>query len=505
MAKADRVSEPPTRVLRWFERVQIADFRPLTRLAGTLAIFAAAWAARVLLDPMLPSGFPYVTFFPAVILTAFLFGLRAGLLLALLCGGVAWYFFIPPLNSFSIAGAEVAIGLYVFVVGTDLVLLHGMRAANRQLRLERQNSLDLAAAKEQQAEELRRAIAAVRDSEVKTQLATRTAGMGIWQWHIPSDRVQWDETMFALYGMAPTPDGTVRYGDYIAHLHPEDAEAQDTRLKRTVAEVSESTREFRIRRSDDSRWRQLRAVEVARAGPDGRTEWVVGTNLDITAEKERESHIRLLLGEVNHRAKNLLAVVLSVARRTSGSDHETFMTNFAARIQSLAAGQDLLVRNAWRGVGLQALVAAQLGHFKDLVGSRILIEGEEIALAPPGGADARDGAPRTCHQCQQARRALERARAGAAALGTARQWRRGALRIDVERERRAARRPARHRRLRHGGDRRHGQEHPRCRGREPLRSARLRVAARLRDRQHRGTPCFCRNFALGYDPWPLRF
>ncbi|WP_073973506.1 HWE histidine kinase domain-containing protein [Erythrobacter donghaensis] len=383
MAKADRVSEPPTRVLRWFERVQIADFHPLTRLAGTLAIFAAAWAARVLLDPMLPSGFPYVTFFPAVILTAFLFGLRAGLLSALLCGGVAWYFFIPPLNSFSIAGAEVAIGLYVFVVGTDLVLLHGMRAANRQLRLERQNSLDLAAAKEQQAEELRRAIAAVRDSEVKTQLATRTAGMGIWQWHIPSDRVQWDETMFALYGMAPTPDGTVRYGDYIAHLHPEDAEAQDTRLKRTVAEVSESTREFRIRRSDDSRWRQLRAVEVARAGPDGRTEWVVGTNLDITAEKERESHIRLLLGEVNHRAKNLLAVVLSVARRTSGSDHETFMTNFAARIQSLAAGQDLLVRNAWRGVGLQALVAAQLGHFKDLVGSRILIEGEEIALAPP--------------------------------------------------------------------------------------------------------------------------
>ena len=90
MAKADRVSEPPTRVLRWFERVQIADFHPLTRLAGTLAIFAAAWAARVLLDPMLPSGFPYVTFFPAVILTAFLFGLRAGLLSALLCGGVAW-------------------------------------------------------------------------------------------------------------------------------------------------------------------------------------------------------------------------------------------------------------------------------------------------------------------------------------------------------------------------------------------------------------------------------
>jgi len=382
MAKTGSVSERPSGILRWFERVQIADFHPVTRLAGTLAIFGAAWAARALLDPLLPPGFPYVTFFPAVILTAFLFGLRAGLLSAVLCGAVAWYFFISPTRSFRIEGAEVALGLYVFVVATDLALLHGMRVANRLLREQRQTSLDLAAEKEQQAEDLRRALGALRDSEVKTHLATRTAGIGIWQWHVPSDTVHWDETMFALYGMAPRPDGTVHYDDYIAHLHPEDAEPQDARLRRTVAEVSESTREFRIRRGEDGRWRHLRAVEVARAGPDGLTEWVVGTNLDITEEKDRESHIRLLLAEVNHRAKNLLAVVLSVARRTSGADHESFLTNFAARIQSLAAGQDLLVKNAWRGVGLQALVAAQLAHFKDIIGTRILLDGEDIALAP---------------------------------------------------------------------------------------------------------------------------
>lgn len=378
MAEANPLSELP-----WIERVQIADLHPLTRFAGTLAIFGAAWLARALVDPALPSGFPYVTFFPAVILTSFLFGLRAGLLSGVLCGLVAWYYFIPPVHSFRLAGAEVALGFYAFVVGTDLALIHGMRVANRQLRKQRQTSLDLAAAKQQQAEELRQTLEALRESEVKTHLATRTAGIGIWQWHVPTDTVQWDDTMFALYGMAPTPDGTVRYDDYLAHLHPEDAEAQDARLRRTVAEVSESAREFRIRRGDDGRVRHLRAVEIARAGPEGATEWVVGTNLDITAEKDRESHVRLLLGEVNHRAKNLLAVVLSVARRTSGTDHESFMTNFAARIQSLSAGQDLLVKNAWRGVGLQALVSAQLGHFKDLIGSRILLDGEDIALAPP--------------------------------------------------------------------------------------------------------------------------
>lgn len=382
MAKTGSVSERQSRVLQLFERVQIADFHPLTRLAGTLALCATAWAVRVLLDPLLPSGFPYVTFFPAVFLSAFLFGLRAGLLSALLCGAIASYFFIPPLYSFRIAGAEVAIGLYVFVVATDLALIHGMRVANRQLRNQRQTSLDLAAAKEQQAAELRRALAALRDSEVKTHLATQTAGIGIWQWHKPSGTVYWDDTMFALYGITPTPDGALRLDEYLALLHPEDVPEADKIMEMEARRDGTVINEFRIRRGDDGRLRHLRAVEVARAGPDGHIEWVVGTNLDITAEKERESHIQLLLGEVNHRAKNLLAVVLSVARRTSGTDHESFMVNFAARIQSLAAGQDLLVKNAWRGVGLQALVTAQLAHFKDLIGTRILIEGEDIALAP---------------------------------------------------------------------------------------------------------------------------
>lgn len=382
MGQAGSDSEHSNGVLPWIERVQIARFGPVTRLAGTLAIFAAAWIARVLVDPLLPPGFPYVTFFPAVILTGFLFGLRAGLLSAMLCGLVAWYYFISPDRSFTLAGSEVALGLYVFVVGTDLALIHGMRVANRALRAQRQTSLDLAAEKEQQAQELRQALEALRESEIKTHLATQTAGIGIWQWHKPSGRIHWDDTMFALYGIAPTPDGTLSLDEYLARLHPDDVPAPDSIREMEARRDGTVVNEFRIRRGDDGRERHLRAVEVVRTGPGDANEWVVDTNLDITEQKDRESHIRLLLGEVNHRAKNLLAVVLSVARRTSGTDHESFLTNFAARIQSLAAGQDLLVRNAWRGVGLQALAAAQLAHFKDLIGTRILLEGDDIALDP---------------------------------------------------------------------------------------------------------------------------
>jgi two-component sensor histidine kinase len=389
MANSSLERDKSSRVALWIERLPLADQSPILRLACTLAIFASAWLLRVVTDPVLPSGFPYVTFFPAVIITSFLFGVRLGFLSGLLCGLVAWYYFIAPLNSFQLDGSRVALGFYVFVVATDLLLVHGMQTANKQLVLEREANRELANAKavivmelEQRIEERKQAVGSLRESETKTQLATETAGIGLWQWQISSGNVTWDKTMFDLYGMSPTADGFVEYGAYIACLHPDDAASQDAILQNTVSQCGASNREFRILRCDGGEVRHIRAVEAARAGPDGKTEWVVGTNLDITEEKNRERHVQLLMGEINHRAKNLLAVVLSVANQTSGADHAEFLQKFSARVQSLAAGQDVLVENEWKGVQLDALVRAQLNHFKDLIGPRITIAGDPVQLSP---------------------------------------------------------------------------------------------------------------------------
>jgi len=67
-----------------------------------LLAFAAALVARFALDRSLPAGFPYLTFFPAVIITSFVAGTRAGLLCALLSGLAAWFWFIPPFGSFTV-------------------------------------------------------------------------------------------------------------------------------------------------------------------------------------------------------------------------------------------------------------------------------------------------------------------------------------------------------------------------------------------------------------------
>jgi PAS domain S-box-containing protein len=102
---------------------------------------------------------------------------------------------------------------------------------------------------------------------------------------------------------------------------------------------------------------------------------------DITERKRSEEHVKLLIAEVNHRAKNLLAVVQAVTQLTSKyGNPATFAARLTDRIDALAASQDLLVKSQWQGVELSDLVVAQLAHFEDLIGARVLIEGPRVRL-----------------------------------------------------------------------------------------------------------------------------
>ncbi|MBC7522335.1 MAG: DUF4118 domain-containing protein, partial [Sandarakinorhabdus sp.] len=145
----DAELDPSNRLTRLMVRLPLTHYGSVVGLVATLAIFVMAWLLRVAVNDALPAGFPYVTFFPAVIVTSFLFGVRLGSLSALLCGIVAWYYFVPPLRSFDLDGAKVALAFYLFVVTTDLALVHGMQKANRQLKREREIKRGLADIKEQ--------------------------------------------------------------------------------------------------------------------------------------------------------------------------------------------------------------------------------------------------------------------------------------------------------------------------------------------------------------------
>jgi PAS domain S-box-containing protein len=107
-----------------------------------------------------------------------------------------------------------------------------------------------------------------------------------------------------------------------------------------------------------------------------------GVLLDFTERKAREEKEHLLMREINHRAKNMLSVVHSIAQQTAAQNPEDFVESFANRIQALSANQDLLVRNEWNGVEIEDLVRAQLAHFADLIGARIAAHGPRLRLTP---------------------------------------------------------------------------------------------------------------------------
>jgi two-component sensor histidine kinase len=117
---------------------------------------------------------------------------------------------------------------------------------------------------------------------------------------------------------------------------------------------------------------------------NGQAVRMVGTARDVTERKQREAHVRFLMREIAHRSKNLLAVIQAMARQTAvtaGSAHD-FEQIFSARLQALAASHDILMDEDWHGASIDELVRTQVGHYVDLIGTRIDLAGPELMLKP---------------------------------------------------------------------------------------------------------------------------
>ena len=105
--------------------------------------------------------------------------------------------------------------------------------------------------------------------------------------------------------------------------------------------------------------------------------------VDVTERKEGEAHLRLLMRELTHRSKNLLAVIQAMARQTArySESIDGFLERFGARLQALARSHDLLVQEEWHGVALAELVKSQLTYL-DRTGAQIVAEGPAVMLRP---------------------------------------------------------------------------------------------------------------------------
>ncbi|TKW62010.1 MAG: PAS domain S-box protein [Blastochloris viridis] len=111
---------------------------------------------------------------------------------------------------------------------------------------------------------------------------------------------------------------------------------------------------------------------------------LTGAVIDISERKGWEQHLRLLMRELTHRSKNLLAVIQAMARQTArhSGTVEEFIDRFGARLHALAGSHDLLVQESWQRASIGELITSQLGHYSDLIGTQIVVDGPQIYLNP---------------------------------------------------------------------------------------------------------------------------
>jgi PAS domain S-box-containing protein len=105
---------------------------------------------------------------------------------------------------------------------------------------------------------------------------------------------------------------------------------------------------------------------------------------DLAPLMRAAEHIEFLLREVNHRSKNLLAVVHAVARQTArlSPSPETFIDSFMARLSAIGCSHDLLVSRDWRGVRIADLAKNQFSQLEDDARERIELSGDLLELNP---------------------------------------------------------------------------------------------------------------------------
>lgn len=228
--------------------------------------------------------------------------------------------------------------------------------------------------------ERRRFEEALRHSEEEKRLALEAGLMGVWSWRLDGRPSEIDDRTLELFGVGREEwSGDPKV--LIDRIHADDRLAVRAAIDDAVRGQQQYRIEFRVGRGEDEvRW--LAGRGRTELDPAGRAIVLRGVTYDISERKRREEQIVLLMREVNHRSKNMLGLVLAVARQTVAHSPNDFLSRFTERVQALSASQDLLVRNDWQGADMHELARAQLAHFKDLVGTRIALSGPELRLAP---------------------------------------------------------------------------------------------------------------------------
>ncbi|MGV1822535.1 PAS domain S-box protein [Agrobacterium tumefaciens] len=187
----------------------------------------------------------------------------------------------------------------------------------------------------------------------------------------------WNSGAEKLYGFCA--DEIV--GRSVTLLVPEDRIDEEARIIARIKAGERVETHETVRRHSSGRLLDVSLTVSPIYDADGKIAGASKIARDITARKEAERVQGLLVGELNHRVKNVLATVAAIARQTFAGlpDVEPARSTFDARLQSLARAHDLLTKGSWKAASLRAAVTEALSPYPP---EQFEISGPDVDVSP---------------------------------------------------------------------------------------------------------------------------
>jgi len=204
--------------------------------------------------------------------------------------------------------------------------------------------------------------------------------MGSWDWDRSTGECAWDDGQYGIFGVERKQFG-VTAENVRALIHPDDWQRLQEGFERLLRERAPVQHEFRVKRANgEIRW----CIGTAAPSMDAsnRVVRLSGVTVDITDRKIAEERQALLAREVDHRAKNALALVQSIVRLTRGSDIANYTSSVEGRIKALSRAHTILSQSRWQGADMKGLVEEELAAYRSEDGAKIATSGPNVSLQP---------------------------------------------------------------------------------------------------------------------------
>lgn len=227
---------------------------------------------------------------------------------------------------------------------------------------------------------------ALRASEQRLRLAAEAAGLGVWDRDLSNDAVLYSTQARAIYGLPL--EGPVTLDMVRAATHPEDLALVLEAARRTMdpAIKQDLPCEYRVVWPNGEIRHVLahgEAIFEMREGVEAAVRYV-GMLQDVTDLTLAARRQQFLMHELNHRVKNTLASVQSIAQLSlrRGQDVDQGRERLTDRLIALAGAHDILTRENWETAEVTDIVAAAIAPFEVTGASRFRLDGPAVRIAP---------------------------------------------------------------------------------------------------------------------------